>query len=294
MMTLKKILFIINPISGVGKKNLIPPLIEKYLDKTKFTYQIINTQYRSHGAEIAANEKFNYDAIVAVGGDGSVNEIGSALVGSDCALAIIPCGSGNGLARHAKIPLKFVQAIDRINEFNVKKIDAGKVNDKIFLGTCGFGFDALVAKKFDEFHKRGFTSYVRLVLSEFKKYEPNTYSFEIDGLKHERLALLCSVANSSQFGNGFTISPLSDLQDGKFELILLKPIGLSKFPFLARRFFNGTINKSKNFESYVFEKSIVINILNKRESFLHLDGESSGSFSTFRLEIIPLGLNLIC
>lgn len=293
MSELKKILFIINPISGVGKKNIIPPLIEKHLDKTKFSYSISYTEHRGHGKEIALQQKQNYDAIVAVGGDGSVNEIGGALVGSNCALAIIPCGSGNGLARHAKIPLKYDKAIERINQFNIQRIDAGKVNDKIFLGTCGFGFDALIAKKFDEYHKRGFASYVKLVLREFKNYKSNTYSFQLDGKTFERKALMCSVANSSQFGNGFTISPLSDLQDGKFELIFLEQIGLFRFPFLARKFFNGTIHQSKHFESFSFNSDLTISVQESGQTFLHVDGEPAESALNFQISIIPKGLHLI-
>src|SRR5688500_5026283 len=113
----KRILFIINPISGVGKKNTIPPLIHKKLDHSTFSHTVVYTEKRHHGHAIALAEKSNYDVIVAVGGDGSVNEIGSALVGSHCALAILPCGSGNGLARHAQIPLNLEGAIERINRF---------------------------------------------------------------------------------------------------------------------------------------------------------------------------------
>jgi diacylglycerol kinase (ATP) len=289
----KKILFIINPISGVGEKNAIPPLIEKYLDKTKFQYEIAYTKHRGHGLEITTKEKDNFDAIVAVGGDGSVNEIGSALVGSNCALAIIPCGSGNGLARHAKIPLKLKNAIQRINKFETTKIDVGSVNGKIFLGTCGFGFDALVAKKFDEYHKRGFASYVRLVLREFKTYRPNLYSFDVNGKTLERTAFMCTVANSSQFGNGFTISPLSDLQDGKFELIFLEHVKLYRVPLLAGRFFNRTIHRSKHFESFTFDSKLKIRISSTSPAYFHVDGEPAGEAQTFQIEIRPMGLHLI-
>lgn len=289
----KKILFIINPISGVGKKNTIPPLIEKHLDKTKFRYEISYTNHRGHGKEIANAEKDKFDAIVAVGGDGSVNEIGSSLVGSNCALAIIPCGSGNGLARHAKIPLKFKNAIERINNFETTKIDVGSVNGKIFLGTCGFGFDALVAKKFDEYHKRGFASYVKLVIRQFKTYQSNLYAFEVNGKTIERNAFMCSVANSSQFGNGFTISPLSDLQDGKFELIFLDRVKFFRVPLLAGRFFNRTIHRSKHFESFTFDSNFTVRILNKRSAYLHVDGEPAGAADTFQIVIHPAALKLI-
>jgi len=289
----KKILFIINPISGVGKKNSIPPLIEKNLDKNKFEHSILYTQHRKHAHEIAAAEKINYDAIVAVGGDGSVNEIGSALIDSNCALAIIPCGSGNGLARHAHIPLDHAEAIKRINHFNIQKIDTGKVNGHPFVGTCGFGFDGHIAKKFDEYHKRGFFSYVRLVVREYKTYQPITFKIKTSDNSFERSALLCSVANSSQFGNGFTISPLSDFQDAKFELIFLSKIKWRNIPGVARRFFNKRIHTSRHFESLTFENEIRIELEKGQSTYFHLDGEALDNVSTFHIQILPSSLLLI-
>lgn len=289
----KKILFIINPISGVGKKNSIPPLIEKHLDKNLFDFSILYTQHRKHGHEIASSEKNNFDVIVAVGGDGSVNEIGSAIVGSECALAIIPCGSGNGLARHAHIPMNHAEALKRINNFQLQKIDTGKVNGFHFLGTCGFGFDGHVAKKFDEYHKRGFLSYVRLVLREYRTYKPFTFKITTATKSFEKSALLCSVANSSQFGNGFTISPLSDLQDGKFELIFLQKLKWINMPGVARKFFNKRIHQSRHFESLIFENEIQIEIKNGLSTYFHLDGEPMDKASTFQIQILPSSLLLI-
>jgi len=289
----KKIVFIINPISGVGKKNTIPPLIEKHLDHTSFEYEIKYTEYRGHGRELAHALKDAVNVIVAVGGDGSVNEIGSALIGSKCALAIIPCGSGNGLARHAQIPLKFSQAIQRINQFEVQKIDTGKVNDHYFLGTCGFGFDAHVAQKFDEHPKRGFITYIKLVLREFKKYQPSTFDIHVNGQAFQKTAFMCSVANSSEFGNGFTISPLSDLQDGKFELIFLKDFPWHRAPGLARRIFNRTVHRSKLFESVVFENGAELKLAGSESTSLHVDGEPAGSSNIFQIQILPQSLNLL-
>jgi len=289
----KKIAFIINPISGVGKKNTIPPLIEKYLDHQQFDYSIHYSQHRKHGYQIALEEKNTNAIIVAVGGDGSANEIGSALINSNCALAIIPCGSGNGLARHANIPLNHIKAIKHINLSAPKKIDTGKVNGHSFLGTCGFGFDGHIAKKFDHFHKRGFLSYVRLVLKEYKTYQPFTFNITTATNSFERTALLCSVANSSQFGNGFTISPLSDLQDGKFELIFLSPLKWTRILGVVRRFFNKRIHKSKHFESLIFENEIRIELKNGSSTFFHLDGEPLDSASAFHIQILPASLMLI-
>ena len=289
----KKILFIVNPISGVGKKNTIPPLIERHLDHSTFSHEITYTTHRGHGHELAAAQKENYDVMVAVGGDGSVNEIGSALIGSSCAIAILPCGSGNGLARHAGIPLKLDAAIARINNYNPVKIDTGKINDHIFIGTCGFGFDGHIAKKFDEFKTRGFLSYVRLTVREYRRYKPVEVEFKHDNERVKKTALFCSVANSSQFGNSFTISPLSDITDGKFELVFIKKTSLFQFPFIAWRFFRRNIHQSRYFESVDITTNTAMTLVNGRQEYFHVDGEPVGMSGNFNIQIFPSSLILV-
>ncbi|MBK8926603.1 MAG: YegS/Rv2252/BmrU family lipid kinase [Crocinitomicaceae bacterium] len=288
-----KLLFIINPISGVGKKNIIPPLIEKYLDHQKFSYEIAYTNHRGHAREIAHEAKLKHDAVIAIGGDGSVNETGSALVDSACALGIIPCGSGNGLARYANIPLNHIKAIQRINRFEKTAIDTGLVNDTVFLGTCGFGFDAHVAKKFDEYHKRGFISYIKLVLREFGKYEPEVFIFTDQKTSIRHRAFMCSVANSGEFGNGFKISPLSELTDGKFELILLDKIKKSQLTAVAWKFFKGKIHQSNHCTVHSFENSASILTESGTEIDFHVDGEPAGCAEKFTIQIKPSSLILI-
>lgn len=292
----RKILFIINPISGVGNKKEILPLVEKHIDGCDCEWKISYTEKRNHGFEIAQKEHPNYDAIVAVGGDGSVNEIGSALIGTDCALGIIPYGSGNGLARHLKIPLGAEKAIERIANYNREKIDTGTVNGIPFLGTCGFGFDAHVAHKFDTFGQRGFISYVRLVTSEYNSYKESYFKVNGKNLKIEKNAILCSIANSSQFGNGFTISPNSDIQDGVFELIFLERFNMIKAPFVTGKFFTRSIHTSPHFSSTTFREEIEIEVVrqNKTEDFyFHIDGEPIKGDDLFRIKIIPQSLYVI-
>ena len=139
-------------------------------------------------------------------------------------MGVLPCGSGNGLARHLKIPLNLEKAVQQLAKFNCIKIDTGLINDQPFIGTCGVGFDAHIAEKFDHFGKRGFISYARLVMREFNQYEMPTFIISGDDLTIEKKALMCSVANSTEFGNGFTISPHSDIQDGVFELVFFGEI----------------------------------------------------------------------
>jgi diacylglycerol kinase family enzyme len=157
----KKILYIINPISGTGNKSKIEQLIkDENSGKTNFTIKY--TEAPLHGMKIANKEKNNFDAIVAVGGDGTINEIAQSLIHSNCALGIVPLGSGNGLARHLKIPLNTGKAIKNIVNFNTSLIDTGKINNKYFVNVAGVGFDAFVAHKFAEAKGRGFKTYAHI------------------------------------------------------------------------------------------------------------------------------------
>lgn len=287
----KQLLFLINPISGIGKKNIIPALINKAIDPEKFVCEIRHTEYRQHAHEIARSEHPNFDAIIAVGGDGSVNEVGSALIHTNCALGVIPGGSGNGLARHVGVPMDHEKALQRINRFEKTKIDTGSVNDHIFLGTCGFGFDAHIAQKFDEYHKRGFASYIRLVIREYRKYLPTNLKVTTDTHTSQYSALMCSVANSSQFGNGFTICPQSVIDDGKFELIFLQKFPLYKAPLIAWRFFRRTIDKSRYFSFVSFHDHVTIQCM--KELPFHADGEPLGKAESFHVTLSSRSLIMI-
>jgi len=164
-MNKKKIQFIINPISGVGRHNLIEKYIDKRIDKAVFDYDISYTKHQLHGTQIAGEAiKINYEIIVAAGGDGSINEIAQKLIGSNTILGIIPTGSGNGLAHHLNIPVNILQAIDVINKLKTIKIDTATINNNIFVSIAGVGFDAHVAKKFAKAKKRGFLTYFKIVL----------------------------------------------------------------------------------------------------------------------------------
>ena len=150
-MTLKKIVFILNPISGTGKQKKAIPIIEKYLDRSKYEYKILKTEYAGHASEIAQQAvQDKADIVVAIGGDGTINESFQALVNTELCFGIVPCGSGNGMARHLKIPRDLKKAIDLINKGNTRKIDSCSVNDRPFLSIAGVGFDAHIAKLFDE------------------------------------------------------------------------------------------------------------------------------------------------
>lgn len=282
--------FIINPISGVGKKGELPGLIEAHLDHSRFTYDIVYTQYRKHAKKIAKEASDNgVEIVCAVGGDGSVHEVGTALIGTETKLAIIPTGSGNGLARHMGIPLSIPKAIECINEMDFIRMDTVKVNDKPFLGVGGYGLDALIAKRFDEYHKRGFWSYVKLVAREFWKYNPVNISVDMNGEVKKMPVVLCTIANTSEFGNGFVVSPKSDATDGKIELCLLKPFSIWSMPGLIFRFFRRTSHKSRYAEVISFKKAKI----SIPHQMAHYDGEPFDVRQELNVQVIPHSLNIV-
>jgi len=286
----KRIRFIINPISGVGRKNQLPGLIEQYLDHSVYDYEISTTEYRKHAKTIAAESaRAGFDIVCAVGGDGSVHEVGTALIGTKTKLAILPAGSGNGLARHLKIPLDLIEAIQCINESHELLMDTGLVNDKPFLGVGGYGFDALIAKKFDEYHTRGFWSYAKLVFREYYKYKPVHVKIELPDMQRELNVVLCTLANASEFGNGFCVSPNSDVTDGKLELFILKPFSIWKAPAVIYRFFRRTSDKSRFAEIIQIDKArITLN-----DPMAHYDGEPFEVRKELHVEVIPKSLHIL-
>lgn len=282
--------FIINPISGVGKKGDLPRLIEEHLDLDVFEYEIAYTEYREHAKMLAKNfSEAGIDIVCAIGGDGSVHEVGTALIGTKTKLAIIPAGSGNGLARHLNIPLDFKEAILCINESKSIAMDTVLVNDKSFLGVGGYGFDAVIAQKFDTYHRRGLRGYITLIIREFFKYNPINVSIDLDGKVKTLPVVMCTVANSSQFGNGFTVSPKSDVTDGKIELFLLKPFAFWHLPSLIFRFFRKTGDKSRFTEVISFQKAKIK--LSKK--IAHYDGEPMIVKNELNVSVVPKSLNIL-
>jgi YegS/Rv2252/BmrU family lipid kinase len=286
----ERIWFIVNPISGGRKKASLPALIAAHLDHNRFDYEIIETEFKGHAITIAEKAVAQgIDIVCAVGGDGSVHEVGTTLIGSHTQLAIIPLGSGNGLARHMKIPLKIKEAIECINSGNRIEMDTLKVNNKPILGFGGYGFDALIAKKFEGSRKRGFTSYIKLVLKEVFKYNPINVSIDANGQVRKLPVFLCTIANTSEFGNGFIVSPKSDATDGKFEVVILKPFSFWNIPAMLFRYFSGRTDYSGLTEVIKTDQATLI----LPHSYGQIDGEPISSGKKVQVDVVPRSLRII-
>ncbi len=290
-MNKKQIVFIMNPISGTVSKAGIPHIIEANLDKEKFDYTIRETQYAGHASVIAEEAKDEKaDIVVAVGGDGTVNEVARAIVQSDTALAILPCGSGNGLARHLMLPMNIKGAIRIINQCEVHCLDYGTINNIPFFCTCGMGFDAFISMKFAMSGKRGPISYVENVLKEGLKYKPETYEIEDETGTKRYKAFLISCANASQYGNDAYIAPQASMSDGLMDVIIMEPFDVLEAPQISIDMFNKTLNKNSKIKTFKTKK---IHIHRDRPGVIHYDGDPLMMGEDIDIELIAKGIKIL-
>lgn len=290
-MTKKKILFIINPISGTANKKSMPSLIEKYIDKERFDVNIVFTEYAGHAQEIAIQAKSDdIDIVVAVGGDGTVNEVARSLVNSKTALGIVPCGSGNGLARHLMLPLNVKGALEVINSSVVHDLDYGIIDGHPFFCTCGMGFDAFISAKFAAAGKRGPITYLENVLKEGLVYKPETYEITYDGGKVSYDAFLISCANASQYGNDAYIAPSASMSDGLLDIIIMEPFDIIEASSISIEMFNKTLDKNSKIKSF---RTKSLRIHRSQPGYIHYDGDPVEAPADIDVSLVEKGIRVV-
>lgn len=287
----QKILYLINPISGTQRKHGIAKLVDKLTDRTRYDVEIAHTEYAGHASVLAAEAvSRGVDIVVAVGGDGTVNEVGRSLVHTDTALAIIPCGSGNGLARHLNIPLQPRKAIEIINKGVVHKLDSGLINGRPFFCTCGVGFDAFISEKFAMAGKRGLLTYVENTLLQGLKYQPQTYLIEDENGVETCSAFLIACANASQYGNDAFIAPHASMKDGLLDVVVMKPFSTIEAPQVALQLFNRTLPGNSHVKTFKADKLV---IHHEGENIAHYDGDPFRTGSTIEISIEKESFNVV-
>ncbi len=288
----KKILVIINPISGTAKKKNLPEIINRLIDKDIFDIQILYSRYKGEATEIVSSKLAdNYTYFVAVGGDGTVNEIAKALIGTEGIMGILPIGSGNGLARHLQIPLSLEKAIQVINKQKHQAIDYGLINEVPFFCCCGVGFDAHIGHMFSQAKSRGFSGYIKTTVREYMNYKPEVYRLTVDNNKAtEHKAFLITFANGSQYGNNAHIAPLADIKDGKLDICILSPFRLFKAPAIGASLFFKNIDRSSHMHT---EKASRVLLERAAEGVIHFDGEPCMMGKRLEISVIHKGLNIL-
>jgi len=286
----KKVCFIVNPISGIGKQKKIEKLIKRNLDRKQFSYEVIYTKRPKHATELSRQAVLNgAHVIVAVGGDGSVNEVAQGMIGSNVALAVIPTGSGNGFARHFDIPTRPAEAIKVINRMHDQWIDTVKINQESYLGVAGIGFDADVSRAFSNLGKRGPASYLRVIFNELPHYKPKEYHLIIDGKPYVEKAFLICFANTQQYGNNAFIAPNAKIDDGYLDVIIWKEFPPSATPKLIHDLFTKQLEDSKYTKTFRCQEVV----LKKPMQTVHIDGEPMDFDDDVYIRILPSSLKIL-
>ena len=285
----RKIIYIINPVSGTKSKNDLQHFLEEKTKKAGFAFftfpSVANGDY-SFLHSIIKKEKIT-DVVIA-GGDGTISSVVGSLLNEDVNFGIIPCGSGNGLALAAKIPRQPEKALDIIFNGHAAEIDGFYVNKTFACMLCGIGFDAKVALEFAKQEKRGLQTYAKLVSKHFFSADPYSFSIESNGLNFFAEAFFISIANSNQFGNNFTIAPKASLADGLLDIVVVKKTSKPFLLFnLLKQIVAGKLRNIKSSLDYpvIYFQTEKIKIENINNAPMHIDGDPAETPNKLLIEI---------
>ena len=290
-MSKKRILFIVNPISGHRDKRRFGESVVQELGHEDFSYEIVFTERAGHATELSSAAVGKYDIVAAVGGDGTLNEVAQGLLHSDTAMAVIPCGSGNGLARCLHLPLKTSEAIRLLRHGKEEHIDTATVNGKLFLSVAGIGLDAQTAYDFAQDSRRGFIPYAHYATSNYFHLKPETVRITFDG--HKTLTcspMLITFANSNQYGYNAVIAPHASLQDGLLDTCILKRPPLPAIPTFVGMLMHGHIDRSR----YLTEiQSAHITVERPAAGVVNIDGEPVMMEAVLEVKMLPQSLKVL-
>lgn len=295
----RKIIYLINPISGTSKKEGLRKLIERETTAQGIPFEILSTN--ADGDYDLLKDKILKEGItdvVVTGGDGTVNQVTSALRGISIRIGIIPVGSGNGLARTAGIPTRPQEALALIFTGKTQKVDAFLINNQYACTLSGIGFDAQVAHDFATKASRGLVTYTQQSIINFFKAHPYQFEVIIDGFSFFTDAFFISIANSNQFGNNFTIAPQANLHDGLLDIVIVQKMNKAKLPFVMLKHIRSN-NKIQELVESMSQKNIIyfqttsLIIRNLKYAPLHIDGEPRETAEEFTIEILKDCFELI-
>ena len=287
----RKIVFVYNPTSGTIRLIPVIPIIERFVNRDLYDFSIVSTQYRGHATELARQYAAqNYDAVIAVGGDGTVNEVGRGLIGTNTALGIIPCGSGNGLARHLGISMDPFKAVKWLDKSIFSEIDYGMIEDHPFFCTCGVGFDAKVTDTFSKAGTRGVLTYMESILKEIATYKDKTYKLSFDNSSETFDCFIVTCANADQWGNNAFIAPTASMQDGLMDVVVIHPFTPLDAPLLAFQLFNKLIDRNPK---VTVRRCAQMTITRDSEGPAHYDGEPVTLGKEIHVRMIKGGLKVL-
>jgi YegS/Rv2252/BmrU family lipid kinase len=284
--------FIFNPRSGHNARN--PYLLTRarqFIAEHQLNADVVLTERPRHATELA--QKAISDGcklVIAIGGDGTMNEVASALVGTETALGLVPCGSGNGLGRHLGIPGPGKGAFRTLLKGELRAIDTGSANGIAFFNAMGIGFDAEISYRFNQLTRRGLAAYVRTTISTFFSYQPKPCTIRDDQTTHQISAFIVSIANSDQYGNDCFIAPGAQVDDGRLDVTIVKKVGLINVLPLAIRLFTRSIGGSRSVQRFSGSHFV---IERPAPGLIHTDGETHQTAATIEVSVHPRSLRVL-
>lgn len=285
-----RILFIVNPVSGFGLGWEVPYRLRRIAAYRELEYHVRFTEYAGHAREMAARAgEQGFTHVVAVGGDGTVNEVGTALMGTDVAMGIVSLGSGNGFARHLGFSLGMTRALKQLLSSRATWIDVVEMNGRFSLNVSGFGFDAAVAHYFSRLKIRGPVSYAAAAVDLWFRYRGERFRLEVDGKQWEEECFILSVANSSQYGNNASIAPRASLRDGLLDLCILKRPRWMQVPRFLYCFMHGKLGQLSYFREIQCREVVIEGDMR----YAHLDGDPCRMASPVRAKVHPRVLKVL-
>ena len=287
----KRIVFIVNPKAGINLQRHIRKSVEQYLDHRQFIYGIWHTERPGHAAELALQAQAEgYDIVVAVGGDGSINEVASVLMHTDTVLGIIPAGSGNGLAMHLGYGRNVDKAVRKLNTAIVQTIDCGMLNGHPFINLAGVGFDGYVAKQMKGSRWRGFLPYFFKSVRAGFAFSPNTCTIETENQTLTETCFVVTVANGPMYGYNFQIAPDARLDDGLFSVVIFKNVPRWRYFAAIPSSLNGKLYHAGFVKHFTAQQ---VKISCTGNTFVHVDGESIETGGDLKFEMIPKALKVL-
>lgn len=290
-----KIYFIVNPISGKGKHNITLDYIKPFFDESQYDIHVSFSTYKKHAIELTQQAiAAQADVIVACGGDGTIHEVATELVGTNIAFGVVPVGSGNGLASNLSIPKDIEQAIKRVRDGKIFSMDVGSVNGEYFFSNMGFGIDATIIDKYEKSGKRKLGAYINAALNSAQEYVAKKMLVTYNGETKEVNPLLLFISNSNEMGYSMSLTPKASLTDGKLDYLMVPRIGLLKQLSFGLYVL---LKKTEKFRKtdYVQTDVIQVEIVDQEKNGLQMDGEYyEYDTNKFEIKVLQGALKVLC
>jgi diacylglycerol kinase (ATP) len=289
-----KIRFILNPTSGRNRRRpWLAPAIREFIATRSLPAELAVTEGPGHATDLARSAvQAGREVVVAVGGDGTMNEVAQALINTPAALALVPCGSGNGLALHLGLPRSAFGALELAVGAGgrIVTVDTGTANGRPFFNAMGLGLDADVSHRFNRLTRRGLPAYARTAFAALRELRTQRCHVSGGGQGGNFEALLVAVANSDQYGNNARIAPGARVDDGALDLVLIKPVGLVGAAMLVARLFLGNLDASPN---VVRIRGPKFAVRRTESGLIHTDGETHETGALVEVVVQPRSLRVL-